>query len=178
MLHATTFASPLGNLRIICSYKGIIAISFDKTLPRKIESYGKIEEKSENELLIQTVKELNEYFNGKRRSFDVELDLSLGTEFELRVWKSLSDIPYGTAISYSEQASHLLSAPKSVRAIARANSKNPIPIIVPCHRVIAASNDICGYSSGVEKKRELLRLEGLEIVGNKVSHSNGKKFKI
>lgn len=101
------------------------------------------------------------YFAGRRRTF--ELDLApAGTPFQLDVWNALREIPYGEAIPYSELARRI-GRPKSVRAVGAANGANPIPIIIPCHRVIGANGTLTGYGGGIEKKQWLLALEGLRL---------------
>jgi len=115
--------------------------------------------KSKNVHLIEACSQFSEYFEGKRQGFDVEL-APQGTEFQLKVWKALSDIPFGTTNSYKDIA-ELVGCPKGARAIGMANNKNPLPIIVPCHRVIGHSGKMVGYAGGLDIKTHLLRLEGL-----------------
>lgn len=107
--------------------------------------------------LAKAVKELDEYFAGKRTKFDIPLDL-VGTEFQKSVWKELMKIPYGKTISYSELAKKIKNA-KAVRAVGSANGKNPLCIIIPCHRVIAANGTLGGYSGGLPNKEKLLAHE-------------------
>ncbi|HSP13306.1 MAG TPA: methylated-DNA--[protein]-cysteine S-methyltransferase [Thermoanaerobaculia bacterium] len=101
--------------------------------------------------------QLAEYFAGKRRTFDVDLDLS-GTPFQLEVWSALQRIPYGEVRSYGEIA-RAIKRPKAVRAVGAANGANPIPIIVPCHRVIGSNGSLTGFGGGLDVKRRLLELE-------------------
>lgn len=115
----------------------------------------------QGELERQALKELEEYFAGERREFDVPTDAD-GTNFEFAVWCTVEDIPYGETRSYAEVAREM-GAPKAVRAVARAIAKNPIPIIIPCHRVIRSDGSIGGYAWGVDMKRELLKLEGVNV---------------
>lgn len=112
-------------------------------------------------LLLSTIEQINEYINGKRKKFDLPLDLSSGTEFQQRVWKGLQKIPHGETISYATLAQRV-NNPKGYRAVANANGKNPFSIIVPCHRVIASDGKLGGYTGGLDKKRYLLALEGVE----------------
>lgn len=105
--------------------------------------------------------QLEEYFAGARTSFDLEL-APMGTEFQRRVWKGLTEIPFGEAWGYGQLASHI-GKPQAARAVGQANGRNPIPIIIPCHRVIAADGSIGGFSSGLPIKRKLLALERIEI---------------
>jgi methylated-DNA-[protein]-cysteine S-methyltransferase len=104
------------------------------------------------------VTQLEEYFSGQRRDFDLEL-APQGTEFQLRVWNELTRIPYGTTISYGELARRL-GNPDASRAVGTANGANPIPIVVPCHRVIGADGSLTGFGGGLKAKAALLELEG------------------
>ncbi|MDL2213084.1 methylated-DNA--[protein]-cysteine S-methyltransferase [Bacteroides sp. OttesenSCG-928-N06] len=102
-------------------------------------------------------KQLNEYFKGERKEFDIPLDL-VGTEFQKAVWLSLLQIPYGCTTTYGKQA-ELIGKPSSVRAVANANGKNKISIILPCHRVIGSDGSLTGYGGGIERKKKLLDFE-------------------
>ena len=110
-------------------------------------------------LFEETRRQLEEYFAGTRQNFDLPLNPS-GTAFQRRVWRALLDIPYGTALSYRELARRV-DCPKGYRAVGQANGKNPIPILIPCHRVIGADGTLGGYSAGLDRKRFLLELEGI-----------------
>jgi len=112
----------------------------------------------DNPILQLARRQLDEYFARTRTSFDLPLDAE-GTAFERRVWDLLRAIPYGTTTSYGELARRL-GEPKEARAVGAANGKNPIPIIVPCHRVIGANGDLTGFGGGLERKRWLLEHEG------------------
>ncbi|MEG2012129.1 MAG: methylated-DNA--[protein]-cysteine S-methyltransferase [Anaerovoracaceae bacterium] len=111
----------------------------------------------ETALIRQTYSEIMEYLQGKRKTFDIPLQLH-GTEFQLKVWEELKNIPYGETISYKELARRV-GSPKGCRAVGQANNKNPIPIIIPCHRVIGENGKLVGYNGGVEIKQFLLELE-------------------
>jgi len=102
--------------------------------------------------------ELDEYFEGQRRSFTLRTE-PVGTEFQLKVWRALEQIPFGETMGYAELARHI-GSPNASRAVGRANGSNPIPVIVPCHRVIGAHGDLTGYGGGIDKKRVLLQHEG------------------
>lgn len=104
------------------------------------------------------IEQLKEYFDKKRKIFDIKLDISQGTEFQQEAWKALLDIPYGETRSYQEQAVSVKN-PKAVRAIGGANHNNPIPIIIPCHRVIGKNGKLTGYGGGIFRKEYLLDLE-------------------
>jgi methylated-DNA-[protein]-cysteine S-methyltransferase len=110
------------------------------------------------EPLVAALAQLEEYFAGKRRSFDLPLELS-GTAFQCDVWRSLADIPYGRTISYAELAA-MVGRPTAFRAVGQANGSNPLPIVLPCHRVVASGGRIGGYGGGFAVKRKLLALEG------------------
>nr|AGS51828.1 methylated-DNA--protein-cysteine methyltransferase [uncultured bacterium contig00066] len=114
-------------------------------------------EKKETPLIKEAAKQLDEYFNRKRKKFDLPVILH-GTEFQIKVWKALQKIPYGQTRSYGEIAA-LTGNPKASRAVGMANNRNPIPIIIPCHRVIGSNGSLTGYAGGLELKRQLLDLE-------------------
>ncbi len=143
-----TIPSPLGNIVAMADEQGICSLDFkeDTLLFDK-----------PNHHLKQLRVELEEYFVGKRKTFGETLN-PYGTTFQKSVWKVLLDIPYGEKISYTQEAIRL-NHPKAVRAVANANGKNPISIIIPCHRVIAKDGGIGGYSGGISKKEFLLELE-------------------
>ena len=114
-------------------------------------------------IVRQAEKELREYFSGRRRRFTVKLDLD-GTEFQREAWGAMRRIPFGSTISYGDQA-RSIGKPKAFRAVGSANGKNPVPIIVPCHRVLASDGSLGGYSLGLPMKRRLLALEGVSVAG-------------
>lgn len=140
--------SPLGKIIVSADEVGICSLDFDENVPKCQESNTHIE---------QLIVELDEYFKGKRKEFSVALNPK-GTPFQQGVWEVLQGIPYGKTISYSEEAD-FLKHPKAVRAVANANGKNPIPIVIPCHRVIAKGGGIGGYSGGLWRKEFMLDLE-------------------
>ncbi|CAG35649.1 methylated-DNA--[protein]-cysteine S-methyltransferase [Desulfotalea psychrophila] len=144
--------SPLGSIVIAASSHGLHHLFF--------EERGRLEEgwQYSPERLQEVTQQLAEYFKGKRKQFDLLL-APTGTAFQMRVWQELCRIPYGKTISYKEMA-HRIDKPKAYRAVGGANGKNPISIIQPCHRVIAADGSLGGFSSGLERKEFLLQLEG------------------
>lgn len=113
----------------------------------------------ETSLLARGREELLEYLEGRRRTFDLPLDLE-GTPFQQKVWSALADIPYGQTITYGELARRV-GCPKGSRAVGQANHRNPLPILLPCHRVVGAGGTLTGYGGGLELKEWLLRLEGM-----------------
>ena len=124
-----------------------------------IEKLFKNEPETEEDtgILKETILQLNEYFSGNRFQFDLPINL-VGTDFQKKVWRLLSAVPYGTTLSYKE-FSNMFGKPEAIRAIAQACGKNPIAIIVPCHRIIASRGKIGGYTGGVHHKIALLALE-------------------
>lgn len=115
----------------------------------------------EQRLLLDSIDQLQQYFKGTRQGFDLALDASLGTPFQQKVWQALLDIEHGETISYATLAQRI-DNPKGFRAVANANGKNPLSIIIPCHRVIASDGKLGGYTGGLDKKQRLLALEGIE----------------
>ncbi|MDR0444493.1 MAG: methylated-DNA--[protein]-cysteine S-methyltransferase [Treponema sp.] len=113
--------------------------------------------RKETSLIKNAAAQLAEYFNGKRKKFDLPLDLQ-GTDFQITVWESLQQIPFGETRSYGEIAA-MTGNPKASRAVGMANNRNPIAIIIPCHRVIGSNGSLTGYAGGIELKRQLLELE-------------------
>ena len=111
----------------------------------------------ETKLILRCKKQLDEFFAGKRKTFDLPL-VPKGTEFQQKVWKALTEIPYGETRTYGEVAA-AIGNPKAARAVGMANNKNPIGIIIPCHRVVGANGKLVGYAGGMEKKEFLLELE-------------------
>ena len=148
-------ASPVGKLTLVASEKGLVAIDVRNNSAQVVTAPNA----SAQAILFKTKKQLEQYFAGKRTSFDVALDL-VGTEFQVRAWRALCRIPFGKTISYGQQASNI-KKPKAFRAVGSANGKNPIPIIVPCHRVVASDGSLGGYALGLKMKKQLLTLEGV-----------------
>lgn len=149
--------TPVGRLRLVASDKGLQAIEVGRGSGKGASTEITAPDKKAGIYLASAKKQLDEYFSGKRTKFDVALDLQ-GTEFQVRAWKALCRIPYGKTISYGQQAKSIQN-PKAFRAVGSANGRNPIPIIVPCHRVIAGDGTLGGYSSGLKMKEQLLDLE-------------------
>ena len=146
-------ATPIGKLTLVASPIGLQQIIFGA---KKLRSTRTVSTKA-NEYLIQTERQLREYFAGKRKKFSIKLDIG-GTDFQNAAWHSLATIPYGQTISYAQQAK-LVRKPRAFRAVGSANGKNPVAIILPCHRVIASDGSLGGYAGGLSIKRKLLALE-------------------
>jgi O-6-methylguanine DNA methyltransferase len=162
-----TMESPVGPLFLAASQGGLIALEFDRRLPgqqtirpnpRDLRGERKkVQFEESAQALGPYVAELHQYFAGRRRKFDFPLDLR-GTDFQLACWRALLAVPYGQTRSYAEIA-RAVGRPRGFRAVGMANNRNPIAIVVPCHRVIAADGTLCGYGGGLEIKRNLLELE-------------------
>ncbi len=149
MSETVFYKTPIGTAKITGSEKGIRSISIvDDDLPDSIDI---------PEVLKACVFQLEEYFNGERTVFNLELDLQ-GTEFQKEVWKSLLDIPFGKTITYARQSVKLGDI-KKIRAVATANGKNPLWIVIPCHRVIGSDGSLTGYAGGIWRKKWLLQHE-------------------
>lgn len=142
--------SPIGGLRIHTSAGLVTAIGFDAGQPRG--------SRTSDPLLDRAEQQLGEYFAGERREFDLPL-ASDGTTFQQLVWAELQRIPYGETASYGDIARRLGYEPGVSRAVGAANGANPIPVVVPCHRVIGSDGSLTGYAGGLERKRTLLDLE-------------------
>ncbi|HYN14664.1 MAG TPA: methylated-DNA--[protein]-cysteine S-methyltransferase [Terriglobales bacterium] len=143
--------SPVGPLLLVVSERGLVALEFGRG--NIGESWVEAAERT-----APYARQLEEYFAGKRRAFDVPLDLR-GTAFQKRCWQELLKIPYGETRSYADIA-RAIGNPLAVRAVGLANGQNPIAIVVPCHRVIGSDGSLTGYGGGLEVKRRLLELEG------------------
>ncbi len=148
--------SPVGRLRLIAGDKGLVAVLWNAEDLLRIGTRD-LKEEQEHALLLETERQLKEYFVKKRRVFDLPLDL-IGTDFQKKVWEALLGIPFGKTKSYGDLAKQLGDL-KAVRAVGGALNKNPVSIIVPCHRVIGASGDLVGFAGGLSTKNYLLRLE-------------------
>lgn len=142
--------SPIGGLRIHASAGLITTIDFGAGSPRKV--------RANDPLLDRAEQQLTEYFKGERTEFDLPL-ASEGSEFQKKVWAELQRIPYGETASYGDIARRLGYEPVISRAVGAANGANPIPIVVPCHRVIGSDGSLTGYAGGLERKKTLLDLE-------------------
>jgi methylated-DNA-[protein]-cysteine S-methyltransferase len=144
-------------LKLVANDAGLAAILWENDNPRRVRLTDLVEN-SEHHMLIRVEKELNEYFCGKRKTFTVPLDMR-GTHFQKQVWEALLDIPYGETRTYGELANQL-GNPNATRAVGAANGRNPVAIIVPCHRVIGFDGKLTGFAGGLDAKADLLKLEG------------------
>lgn len=149
--HTITIASPIGPLKLKANNKVLTSIQF-------LDDTDEESPQSPSPLLHQAKQQLTEYFEGNRSNFDLPLQPS-GSDFEKEVWHKVKNIRFGTTSTYSDIAKQLGDV-KKVRAVGRANGQNPIPIIIPCHRVIGANNKLTGYAGGIKRKQWLLQHEG------------------
>jgi methylated-DNA-[protein]-cysteine S-methyltransferase len=158
MISYTYVDSPIGRLLLCTDGRFLTGVYMDLPDCPVPETEGWLHDPSAG-ALPETAQQLGEYFGGTRREFDLPMHLA-GTEFQRLVWKHLSEIGYGEIISYGELAKRI-GKPSASRAVGLANGCNPIPILVPCHRVIGADGSLTGYGGGLERKRWLLAHEGL-----------------
>ena len=167
-LYYELFTSAVGPLFLAASERGLVALEFDQRLPGqqtirpnprdlRAESQQLRFEEAAGKLQPYT-RELEEYFAGGRREFSFPLDLR-GTGFQLACWRALQQIPYGETRTYADIA-RAVGRPQGFRAVGMANNRNPVAIVVPCHRVIASDGTLCGYGGGLDVKKKLLQLEG------------------
>lgn len=157
MLYETEFESPVGTLRVIASANGLRAILWPDDDSSRFTFDEPLIAQPAHPLLAEAKRQLTEYFEGVRTEFDLALD-PRGTDFQLACWEALRTIPYGTTASYGEQA-RMIGRPKSVRAVGGANGRNPLSVVVPCHRVVAADGGLSGFAGGVQTKQWLLEHE-------------------
>ena len=155
MIHYQMHASPLGTLLLAASGRGLCGVYFDQH--RHFKGPQGWMASDDHPYLRHAAEQLDEYFDGRRRTFDLPLDLS-GTPFQQKVWERLSQVPYGATASYLLHA-HSVGASHAVRAVGTAIGRNPVSIIVPCHRIVAGNGTLAGYAGGLERKRYLLALE-------------------
>lgn len=151
-----SYDTDMGKITVCCSDRAVTAIRFG-------EYNDSVFVKQETELSGQAYVQLQEYFRGKRKVFTVPVCLA-GTDFQKKVWRELQKIPYGETRTY-QQIAEAVGNEKACRAVGMANNRNPIVIMIPCHRVIGANGSLTGYAGGLEKKEALLRLEGCNIKG-------------
>jgi methylated-DNA-[protein]-cysteine S-methyltransferase len=151
-----TMKSPVGELKLVASDKGLAAVLWENDDPKRTH-FGKLSQNKTHAILLESEHQLQEYFEGKRKKFSLNLDFH-GTEFQKKVWQALLTIPFGESRSYGEIAKQIGNS-KASRPVGAANSKNPISIIVPCHRVIGSSGKLVGFAGGLKVKEFLLKLE-------------------
>ena len=161
-IYIAQFNSPIGTLYLASSDQGVVCISLSgrqhllKDLERLVPDMDLEEDIQKNQGVI---KQLKEYFSGERKDFDLPLHL-IGTEFQKQVWRQLMKVSFGRTASYKEIADKI-GRPKAMRAVGQANHRNPVPIIIPCHRIIGANGHLVGFGGGLDMKRFLLSHEGV-----------------
>ncbi len=159
MTYATrTMASPVGELTLIASEKGLAAILWENDDPARVRLAPRVEGAG-HPVLEEAERQLGAYFAGERQAFDLPLDFH-GTAFQKRVWAALLAIPFGETRSYA-QIARAIGSPTAFRAVGAANGRNPISIVAPCHRVIGTNGTLTGFAGGLAAKQHLLELEGI-----------------
>ncbi|WP_397409002.1 methylated-DNA--[protein]-cysteine S-methyltransferase [Polaromonas sp.] len=158
----TRFQSPLGTIIIAATAKGLAGLWFEgqRHLPPELVDPPVWPSDPDHPVLKEVMQQLSAYFAGQRSRFDVPLDLAHGTAFQQSVWHALLNIPQGATASYGE-VGRRIGKPAAVRAVGAAVGRNPVSIIVPCHRVMGANGALTGYAGGLERKTALLKLEGV-----------------
>ena len=157
--YSKTIWSPVGELTLVADDRGLAAILWENDSPDRVR-LGALTEKAGHPVLVETERQLAEYFAGERRAFDVPLSFA-GTDFQKRVWAALLAILFGETRSYGEIADQL-GNPGASRAVGAANGRNPISIIAPCHRVVGSNGKLTGFAGGLEAKAYLLDLERID----------------
>ena len=148
--------SPVGKLKLVASDKALVAVLWEKDGPRRVP-LNELAADDRHPVLVKAERQLDEYFSGKRKKFSVALEMR-GTPFQKDVWAALIAIPFGETRSYGQLAKQL-GNPRATRAVGAANGRNPVSIIVPCHRVIGSSGKLTGFAGGLAVKAQLLNLE-------------------
>lgn len=163
-----TMESPVGELKLVASERGLCAILWENDDPARVP-LGETTESREHSVLVETEQQLNAYFTGTLRAFSLPLDF-VGTEFQKKVWQALLTIPFGETRTYGQIAAQI-GRPGAARAVGAANSRNPISIVAPCHRVIGSDGTLTGFAGGMEAKARLLEIEraGVEHGGMRLA---------
>ena len=159
----TTTPSPLGTLTLAASPRGLVGVWFGDQA--HLPELAPWPVQTDHPVLLQTARELDDYFAGKGFHFSIPLDMAYGTAFQQQVWKCLREIPTGATTTYGA-ISQRLGNPNAVRAVGGAVGRNPIGIIVPCHRVIGTNGSLTGYAGGLDRKVALLTLERVDLRAN------------
>jgi methylated-DNA-[protein]-cysteine S-methyltransferase len=151
-----TMKSPVGRLKLVASERGLAAILWENDDPKRVRLAPLVEDNN-HPVLLEAERQLNGYFAGKLKKFSLKFDFA-GTEFQKKVWRALAAIPFGETRSYGDIAKQI-GRPNAVRAVGAANGRNPISIMVPCHRVIGSNGKLTGFAGGLETKAFLLKTE-------------------
>lgn len=157
MLSYKEMESPVGKLKLVANATALVAILWERERPNRVK-LEMLKSDPQQPILLEAARQLKEYFAGTRNEFNLPLEPA-GTEFQKKVWQALREIPFGQIRSYLDLAKSIGSA-KAVRAVGAANGKNPLSIVVPCHRVVGADGALTGFAGGLEVKAKLLAHEG------------------
>lgn len=152
-LTVSAIDSPVGTLRVVASDDALLAVLWPDERDGRV-TFDDEPSPGTNAVVASTARQLDEYFTGGRRNFDLPLDLR-GTDFQQQVWRSLPEIPYGETSTYAKQAASI-GRPRAIRAVGSANGRNPLSIVLPCHRIVAANGSLAGFAGGLDTKRWLL----------------------
>ena len=156
MLFYKEMPSPVGKLKLVASANALVAVLWEKERPNRVKlATAKLDRR--HPILLETERQLTEYFAGARTQFELPLELR-GSEFQKKVWRALKEIPFGKTRSYFDLAK-TIGLPKASRAVGAANGKNPLSIVIPCHRVIGTDGTLTGFAGGLETKASLLTFE-------------------
>jgi len=152
--------SPVGRLTLVATDDGLAAILWENDHPSRVR-LNIAAENNRHPVLVETERQLEEYFDGRRKQFSLRLDLA-GTDFQRRVWNALLTIPFGETRSYG-QVARQIGHPRAARAVGAANGRNPVSIVAPCHRVLGSTGALTGFAGGLDVKAHLLAFENLAI---------------
>lgn len=166
MYYFKPIATPVGELKLVASDSGLAGILWENDDPKRTRFLPQTRN-DDHPILIETERQLSEYFTGKRRCFELPLDM-VGTDFQKKVWQALVAIPFGETRSYSQIAREI-GHPQAVRAVGAANGRNPLSIVAPCHRVIGANGKLTGFAGGLDIKAFLLALEAPQSLIDKAA---------
>ena len=159
--HYKLMKSPVGVLKLVANDGGLAAILWENDDPKRVR-FDAMEEDDRHPVLLETERQLRDYFAGKGGRFSVKLDFA-GTDFQKEVWSALLTIPFGETRSYAQVAEQI-GRPKAVRAVGAAIGRNPISIIAPCHRVVGTNGKLTGFAGGLENKARLLKIESAKLL--------------
>ena len=160
MYYYRLLLTPVGELTLIAGEQGLAAVAWENERPSRIRAHPELRV-TDHPVLEQAAYQLTEYFNCQRQAFDLPLQFE-GTPFQCEVWQALREIPYGETRSYRDIAERI-HRPKAMRAVGAANGRNPLSVIVPCHRVIGANGSLTGFAGGLDVKQQLLTLEAKDF---------------
>ena len=154
--------APFGTVRLVATQRALVAVLWPDERPGRVK-FATDPQAGTNSVLDRAEAQLGEYFDGTRRHFDLPLELR-GTEFQQQVWQSLAEIPFGETSTYGKQAA-AIGRPRAIRAVGSANGRNPLSIVLPCHRIVGADGKLTGFAGGLDTKRWLLDHEERVVAG-------------